>query len=109
MQVAEWQVKTVCQFIGAQAHVDTSKHGGRNPLVEAAMAVSIFGEKTDEERALDELRGPVVAGDVRKDPRFQQVQADPEKGVEASNASGSYEAFLAMMGAQAPIQGLGGG
>lgn len=101
-------MKIVCQFIGAQAQIDISKTGGRNPLMEAAMAVSIFGEKTDEERELDRIRGPQVAADVRDDPRFGKVAADPEAGVEASNSAGSYEAFLAMMGGPPPMPGRGG-
>lgn len=97
----------VCSFIGAQAQVDTGKTGGRNPLVELARSIDIFGVKTPEEQALDDIRGPVVADDVRNDPRFGQVQADPDKGVEASNAAGSYEAFMAMMGGPPPVPGRG--
>lgn len=97
----------VCQFIGAQAIVDTSKTGGRNPLVEAAASISIFGDKTPEERELDRIRGPVVAARIEDDPRFGKVAADPEAGVEASNASGSYEAFMAMMGGPPPMPGRG--
>lgn len=98
----------VCQFIGAQAMIDVSKHGGKNPLVETALAISIFGDRTPEQAEQDRIRGPVVARHVQDDARFQQVAADPEAGVEASNAAGSYEAFLAMMGGPPPMPGRGG-
>jgi len=97
----------VCQFIGAQAPVDTSKTGGRNPLVEWAAGISIFGDKSPEERELDRIRGEKVADHIEDDPRFGKVAADPEAGVEASNAAGSYEAFLAMMGGPPPMPGRG--
>jgi hypothetical protein len=95
----------VCGFIGAQAQIDTSKHGGRNPLVELAQSIDILGKKTDEERELDAMRGPVVAENWEDDPRLSKVAADPEQGVDASNGAGSYEAFLAMMGAPPPVPG----
>lgn len=101
-------MKIVCQFIGAQAQVDISKHGNRNPLVEAAMAVSIFGEKSPEELELDRIRGPQVAARMEDDERFARRAADPENGVEASNAAGSYEAFLALMGGPPPMPAQGG-
>lgn len=101
-------MKIVCQFIGAQAQVDISKHGNRNPLVEAAMAVSIFGEKSPEELELDRIRGPQVAARLEDDERFARRAADPANGVEASNAAGSYEAFMAMMGGPPPMPAQGG-
>lgn len=96
----EWQTRHICTFIGAQAMVDTDKHGGRNPLVDAAVRLSIFGggetpEQQEIERELDEMRGEVVAQDWRDDPRLQRpVPADPERGVEAANAAGSFEGFM---------------
>jgi hypothetical protein len=96
-------VKTVCVFIGAQAQIDTEKTGGRNPLVDAAKELDIFGGKSGRDKELDAIRGEKVADDWRDDPRLAPVAADPEKGVEASNASGSFEAMLAMMGG-----GMGG-
>lgn len=107
MRLAEWQVKMICSFIGAQAMVDVKEHGGRNPLVELAQSIDIFGGKTPEERELDRIRGPKVADSVEKDPRFAKVAADPEHGVEASNAAGSYEAFAAMFGGPPPVPGRG--
>jgi hypothetical protein len=98
----------VCQFIGAQAMIDTGKHGGRNPLVEAAASISVFGDKAPEEQELDRIRGPKVADSVEDDPRFGKVAADPEAGVEASNGAGSYEAFLSLMGGPPPVPGRGG-
>jgi hypothetical protein len=98
LQVAEWQAKTICQFIGAQAMIDTSKTGGRNPLVDAAMAISIFGEKSPEELELERIRGPKVADSLEEDPRFAKIAADPEAGVEAANPTGSYEGFFRMFG-----------
>jgi hypothetical protein len=98
-------VRTICSFIGAQAQVDTDKHGGRNPLVELAASLSIFGDKSPEEEELDRIRGPAVAARLEDDPRFGKVAADPEQGVEASNSAGSYEAFTAMMGGPPPVPG----
>lgn len=53
------------------------KNGQRNPLLEAARAISFTGEKTPEERELEAMRGPVVAEDYRDDPRLQTE--DPAK------------------------------
>jgi len=44
------------------------------------------------------MRGPKVADRIEDDPRLTRQAADPANGVEASNASGSYEAFTAMLG-----------
>jgi hypothetical protein len=95
----------VCQFIGAQAMVDTKAHGGRNPLVELAASIDIFGGKTPEEQELDRIRGPRVADHVEDDPRFGKVAADPDKGVEADNGQGSFEAFMTMFGGPPPVPG----
>ena len=87
LRLAEWQVKVVCTFIGAQAQIDTDKTGGRNPLVEMAQSLDILGGKTEAERELDEMRGPKVADRGEDDPRLQlarPVAADPRAGVEAS-------------------------
>jgi hypothetical protein len=100
-------VKNVCQFIGAQAMVDTSKHGGRNPLVELAASIDIFGNRTPEEQELDRIRGPVMYDHVEDDPRFGKVAADPQAGVEASNAAGSYEAMLTAFAGPPPVPGRG--
>lgn len=97
----------VCQFIGAQAMVDTSKHGGRNPLVEMAASIDIFGGKSPEEQELDRIRGPKVADSIEDDPRFGKVAADPDRGVEADNGQGSYESFLQMFGGPPPVPGRG--
>jgi hypothetical protein len=59
-----------------------------------AQRISILGEDTE----LDELRGERVADRLEDDPRFQRVAADPERGVEAENGSGSFEAFFSMFG-----------
>lgn len=88
--------------------VDPSKHGGRNPLVELAASIDVFGTRTAEEQELDRIRGPKVADSIEADPRFGKVAADPEQGVEASNSAGSYEAFMAMMGGPPPMPGRGG-
>jgi hypothetical protein len=98
-------VKTVCQFIGAQAAVDVSKYGGRNPLVEAAQAIDILGGRTPEEEELDRIRGPKVADRWQDDDRIARVPADPAAGVEASNAPGSYEAMLAAFAGPPPVPG----
>ena len=88
----------MCSFIGAQAMIDTDKHGGRNPLVELAASIDIFGRKTDAERELDEMRGERVADRLEDDPRFARVAADPAQGVEAANGPGSFEALSGVFG-----------
>jgi hypothetical protein len=116
----EWQTRHICTFIGAQAQVDIEKHGGRNPLVDAAASLSIFAGATPEERReleldsispeeqeLRAMRGEVVAQDWRDDPRLQKpVPADPGKGVEAANATGSMEAFTQMFGGPPVLQAV---
>jgi hypothetical protein len=87
----------VCTFIGAQAQIDPDKHGGRNPLVDAAQALDILGGRTPEEE-LDRMRGPRVADRIEDDPRFARVAADPAKGIEAANPDGSFEAMMHMLG-----------
>jgi hypothetical protein len=99
----------VCSFIGAQAMVDTEKHGGRNPLVDAAQAISITGEPDEAERQLSLIRGEKVADRLEDDPRLDlKVAADPEHGVEADNTSGSYEALMQMFAGPPPMPGRGG-
>jgi hypothetical protein len=95
----------VCGFIGAQAQIDTEKTGGKNPLVELAQAIDIMGSPQDKE--LDAMRGPKVADDWREDPRLSQQAADPEHGVDASNAAGSMEGFMAAFGTPPPPGGEG--
>jgi hypothetical protein len=94
-------VKTVCIFIGAQAQIDTKETGGRNPLVDAAQELDILGGRSERDRErdreLDAIRGEKVADRIEDDPRFSKVAADPERGVEAANPDGSFEAMLAMM------------
>lgn len=100
MKTAEWQAKTICQFIGAQAWVDTDKSGGRNPIVDAAMRIDIFA-KEDGSKDLDELRGEKVADRPEEDSRLQTarpVAADPRAGVEAANPEGSYESMMRLFG-----------
>lgn len=97
----------MCKFIGAQAQVDISKHGGRNPLVDMADSIDILGGKTAEERELDAVRGPKVADHWQDDPRLAPVPADPAAGVEASNGAGSYEALLSAFGGPPPVAGRG--
>lgn len=96
----------MCTFIGAQAQVDPDRHGGRNPLVEMAQALDIMGGQDPREAELDRIRGPKVADRIEDDPRFGKVQADPERGVEAANAEGSFEAFMTKFGGPPP--GAGG-
>lgn len=97
----------VCQFIGAQAQVDVSKHGGRNPLVDMAASIDILGRKTPEEEELDRIRGPKVADRWQDDARLAPVAADPAAGVEAQNPAGSYESLLASFGGPPPVAGRG--
>jgi hypothetical protein len=98
----------VCFFIGAQAQVDTRRTGGRNPLVDLAQDIDIFGGRTSEEQELDAIRGPMVARHAADDPRVAMVAADPEHGVEAGNPQGSFEAFMTMFGGPPPIPGREG-
>lgn len=87
----------MCGFIGAQAQIDTEKTGGKNPLVELALAIDVFGQPE-----LDAIRGERVADDWRQDPRIAAQPADPDTGQEASNAVGSFEAFLGAFGSPPP-------
>jgi hypothetical protein len=96
LKTAEWQAKIICQFIGAQAWIDTDKTGGRNPLVDAAMEIDIFGGRSERDILLDQIRGEKVADRAEDDPRISKVAADPKAGVEAANPSGSFEAMLRM-------------
>lgn len=91
-------MKTVCTFIGAQAMIDTEKTGGRNPLVDMAQQLDFLGGRSEEERELDAIRGEKVADRIEDDPRFAPVAADPDKGVEAANPQGSFEAMIRMFG-----------
>lgn len=95
-KLAEWQAKVICTFVGAAGFVEAQN--GKNPLVEAAKDIDIFGGQSAYEREreaeLDAMRGEKVADDWRDDPRLQQAAADPESGVEASNAAGSFESFM---------------
>lgn len=88
----------MCTWIGAQAMIDTDKTGGRNPLVDAAQDLDIFGGRRPEDEELDAIRGEKVADRIEDDPRFAPVKADPAKGVEASNPDGSFEAMIRMFG-----------
>ena len=96
IRLTEWETRVTCSFIAAQAGLWMDlKQGQANPMMNAALAISIMPEeKTPEEQALDEMRGEKVADRVEDDPRFSMVMADPVKGVEASNPAGSYEALL---------------
>ena len=96
-------MKTICSFIGAQAMIDTEKHGGRNPLVELAASLHII--PTEEDRELERIRGPQVAASIEDDPRFARVAADPATGQEAANGAGSFESLLGMFGASGAAAG----
>jgi hypothetical protein len=88
----------VCSFIGAQ-QVQIKPVNGRNPLVDLARSIDILGAVSAEEQALRDLRGEPVAASLEEDPRFGRTAADPDKGVEADNSQGSFEAFLSAFGA----------
>lgn len=47
------------------------------------------------------MRGEKVADDVKDDPRFSMVEADPVRGVEASNGVGSFESLMGGWGSPA--------
>lgn len=91
--------------------VDTDKTGGRNPLVEAVKEIDVFAGQPDRDRELDAIRGEKVADRLEDDPRFQRVAADPSRGVEAANGTGSFEALMTLMGggAKPAMPGLGQG
>lgn len=85
------------------------KQGQKNPMLEAVQAISITGEKSPEEIELERMRGEKVADDYRDDPRFAEdkmVMADPEKGVDAANPKGSFEALMAGWGMSSHGQAL---
>lgn len=99
-RLAEWQVKHICTWVGLQAMVDTSKTGGKNPLVEAVKDIDVFAGQADSERdrELAAIRGEKVADSIEDDPRIvRRVAADPARGIEAANPSGSFEAMVAML------------
>jgi hypothetical protein len=100
----------VCSFIGAQ-QVQIKPVNGRNPLVDLARSIDILGEVSEEEAELQRLRGEPVADSVENDPRFGRTAADPDKGIEADNSQGSFEAFLSAFGAppEASTADAGGG
>jgi hypothetical protein len=84
-------------WIGAAGFVESEN--GRNPLVEATREISIFGPvPSAEDEELDALRGEKVADRAEDDPRLSFTKADPERGVEAANPDGSFEALAAMFG-----------
>jgi hypothetical protein len=107
---AELQAKTICTFIGASAGLWMDLKGGeKNPIVAAAQeidfmpspgALSKLGE-------LDKLRGEKVADDWHDDPRLAPQPAGADK--DASNADGSFEAFMNMFGGNAPLSAMNGG
>ena len=99
-------MKVTCTFIGAQAQIDTDKTGGRNPLVELAQSLDILGGRARPSGSWTRCGGRKVADRAEDDPRLQlkPVAADPERGVEASNPEGSFEAMIRLMGG-----GAGGG
>jgi hypothetical protein len=64
------------------------KKGQANPMLEAAMAISITGrEPTPEEKALEEMRGPKVADRLEDDPRFRQQKEDRTGTVKMNDGS----------------------
>lgn len=73
---------------------------GHQVMMEAVRRINILegtgmGRKLDAREAeLHAMRGEKVADDIRNDPRFSRVGADPEHGVEASNPGGSFEALM---------------
>ena len=108
-RLAELQAKTICTFIGASAGVWMNLEGGKkNPIVAAAQEID-FLPPQGQLSELDKLRGEKVADDWRDDPRLAPQAADPAKGDEASNADGSFEAFMNMFGGNAPLSAMNGG
>jgi hypothetical protein len=90
--------------------VDVSKHGGRNPLIDAAREISITpkrGAKDDEdsmgsEHEEEKVGGPVASGKIPVDAEGNVpgaalgAQDAPAGG--PGNEPGSYEAFMMMFG-----------
>lgn len=66
-------------------------------MMDAVRAIDIMegtGEVDARTAELNAMRGPVVANDIRNDPRFSLTKADPVKGVEAANGVGSFESLM---------------
>ncbi len=69
-------------------------------MFQAVASIDILRGATESqaERELDAIRGEKVADSVKDDPRLSMVQADPDRGVEASNPSGTFEALMSGWG-----------
>lgn len=95
----EWQTKTICKFIGMQAQVDPSDHGGRNPIMDAADDIHIERTPEDEKRAreLDEVRGPEIP------TRGRAVIKDDGEVVEETIPAGTFEALMGGLGPPLPM------
>lgn len=63
------------------------KQGQTNPMLAAAQAISITGDKSPEEIELDEMRGERVADDYRDDPRLKPKKEDRGELVEMNDGS----------------------
>lgn len=71
---------------------------GSKTMFNAVEKINILGgskvARDPREIELDDMRGERVADSIKDDPRFSMVKADPDKGVEASNPGGSFEALM---------------
>lgn len=111
----EWEVRAICTFIGANAGMWMDlKKGQKNPIMEAAMELSVLPPATTREpEEWEKMRGEKVADRIEDDPRFFPKKEDrtdtvtmndgqvlPRWLVEgddaaADNVSSSYEALMA--------------
>jgi hypothetical protein len=120
LKTAEWQTRTICQFVAAAAPVT----GDSNPLLDAAAAISVTlpGERGDDE--LDEMRGEPTGYVTHEEGMRRMRQAagsapvdnlsvdsdgnvtgdtltaeQPDLGKAAdANAPGSFEMFMNLLG-----------
>jgi len=64
-------------------------------MLRAVSAIDIMkGSRDVQETGLDAIRGEKVADDWRQDERLHRIAADPDRGVEAANPSGTFEALM---------------
>lgn len=96
MKRTEWLAQTISAFIAATAPFSDEK--SQRKLLDAVAQIDIFakGSKTMDAREAElyAMRGEKVADRIEDDPRFARVGADPARGVEAANGSGSFEALM---------------
>jgi hypothetical protein len=79
--LAEWQTRTVSLFIAQQAGLwmDMDKHGGKNPMVQQALELSLFPDDEDE---LAEMRGePTGYVSDEEGRKIMRTKSAAQKGI----------------------------